>query len=134
MVLITRTPQAATSETAARTPLVAKDLSLAGAWIPILTAVIAIVALEIVATEPVAPPPAWVEMWSGIAFAGLFAGFFGLSVRNRWGLAGVGLFGLVLAGMALVCFFDGHRNAELAVQAISGAAVLASVKAGSRIG
>ena len=111
-----------------------QKISLGGAWIPVLTAVLAIIALELVATDTVAPPPAWVEVASTVAFMGLFAGFFGLSVRSRWGLAGVGVFGLVLTGMALVCFLDGHRNAELVVQAVSGVAVLASVRAANRIG
>lgn len=99
-----------------------------------VTSVLAVVALEMVAADTEVPPPAWVETWSTIALLGLMGGLLLLTQRSRWGWAGVGAFGVVLLAMAAVCFVDGHRNAALATQAISGAAVLVSLRASARLG
>ncbi len=111
-----------------------RRLSLAGAWIPIITSILAVFALEMVATDTEVPPPAWVETWSLIALVALMAGLFALGQRSRWGWAGAGVFAAVLLGMAVICYADGHRNAALTVQAVSGVAVLASIRASARIG
>lgn len=123
------TPAAADSD-----PIRSSLLSVPAAAIPAITAAIALVALEMVASDAPVPPPAWVEAWSLVALVGLFGGLMGLFHRHRLGLVGVGLFGLILLGMAVVCYADGHRSLELAVQGVSGAAVLASIRAGVGVG
>ena len=90
------------------------------------------------AVQPPIDPEAPVDTTSAMISLGLwttmFASFFGLAQRSRWGYGGTGIGGFFLVGAAVTCFAAGHTGAWLVAQGMAGVGLATTGFASWRFG